>query len=76
MAHLKFKFDEVNFSKLYKVLSMKKREYKRMNVIVSELEMWNYLKMKHSKDADINLYEVIDEIINLEIEEFLEYRNR
>ncbi len=63
------KFSSLNdlYNRLLPALNVKKQELKRAKLEVSEKEIWNYcLKNKWVKRTDLRIYELVDDILNID----------
>lgn len=67
------KFNSINdlYERVIPALKTKLSEFKRENILsVKEKDIWNYcLKNKWNNSKDLRLYEVVDDILNIGVDE-------
>ncbi len=75
MSDIKFKDITELYKRLYPALKTKKEELLLNKLMVSELEIWNYLKdNKWLKSSDLMLSDMVSDIFSLDIEDFIKRR--
>lgn len=74
-----FKFESLTalYERLYPAFNTKRNELKLNNMDIKEIDMWNYLKDFKWKDAkDLSMASLVEDILNLNINEFLKAKNK
>ncbi len=67
MDDIKFKDITDLYKRLLPALLDKKNELKKDKIMVTEIEIWNYLKNNNwSNASDLKLYMMVDDILNLD----------
>ena len=77
MNDVKFSSIEELFNRLKPAFSFKINELKRKNITnVTNKDIWNYFsKTKWSKENNLELCDMVNDIVNLDEYEFLKYIN-
>ncbi len=76
MDEITFKSITDLYKRLLPALNDRKFELKRINIITSEKEIWQYLKDNiWTSSIDLSLDKMVSDIFNFEIEKFLEHRS-
>lgn len=76
MDEIRFKSLNDLFNRLYPAFNTKVNELKRKNIIVSEIELWNYFKNKLWINNDnLTLYDMVNDILSLDETDLIRRRN-
>ncbi len=76
MEEIKFKSITDLYKRVFPALTTKKVELAKEKISITELELWNYLKNNNwDKANNLSLAEMVNDILNLDIKNFLENKN-
>lgn len=65
------------YNRVLPALKSKRKEFQMNNLgFITEKEIWNYLREKNwSKKANLTLFDIVNDILNMSEKEILEYIN-
>ena len=63
-----FRSQEELYQRVYPALKSKVREFE-LEKKVTELEIWNFLSKKWKEEEHLTLYDIVDDIMKLKLEE-------
>ena len=74
MNDIKFKSLNELYERIYPALNTKVNMLKNEKIIVSENDIWLYLKdIIWNKSNNLNLYKMVDDILNIDKESLIKY---
>lgn len=76
MDEIKFSSITDLYNRLFPALQVKNEEFLLEGIDSTELKIWNVLKTeKWIKETNLTLSDMVNDIINLDIEEYLKLKN-